>query len=146
MAEKDAAQLAQIITLLNELKGELQVAKADIRWLKRNAGFGRKPPRKRAIITLPESYEIGEPSIELSADDWTRIKRGETLSFKNPSYEICEDVTLCLYWEFSGGGIGGTVKLSSGLDEDDDKPEIEYEEKLIAEYVEEIDEPSKKRR
>ncbi|MDO9014392.1 MAG: hypothetical protein Q7U84_06420, partial [Polynucleobacter sp.] len=82
MSDNTSVQLAQIITLLQVLKGELHDARADIRWLKRKAGFGQNPPRKRAIITLPESYEHSEPSITLCADDWARVKGGETLRIK----------------------------------------------------------------
>ena len=53
MAEKIPTQMAQIIAQLQELKGELREVRADIRWLKRKAGYGEKPPRRRAIITLP---------------------------------------------------------------------------------------------
>ncbi len=140
------AQLAELTTLVLELKGELQKVRTDIRWLKRKAGFGQIAPRKRAIITMPFTYEFDEPSIEISADDWTRIKQGETLKFKIPNYEVCEDVTYCLYWEFSGGGIGGTVKVESGMDENDKDLEIVDHCTLEEDFVEEFDEPSKKRR
>lgn len=146
MSDNASVQLVQIITLLQELKGELHETRKDIRWLKKKAGFGQIPPRKRAIITLPESYEFGDPSITLSADDWERVKGGETLRISGNGLNPCEGVSYCDYWEFGGGGVGGTVKLQLGLDDDDNEPETEYEGELFAEFVEEIDEPRKKRR
>ena len=74
------------------------------------------------------------------------MTRGETLRIKGSGLNPCEDVSYCDYWEFSGGGVGGTVKLQLGLDENDNEPETEFEDKLLAEYVQEIDEPRKKRR
>ena len=133
-------QLADITKLLLDLKRDLEEARADIRWLKKKAGFGQKPIRKRAIITMPFTYEFDEPSIELCADDWDRVKRGETVKIKGKGHIICDEVTYCDYWEFNGG-IGGTVKLDLGLDENDENPETAYVERLDSEVIDEFDEP-----
>ncbi len=134
MAEKTSPQLAQIIMLLHELKGELQEARADIRSLQVQANAAKNPRQMRAVITLPFTYELGDPSIELTVEEWNRVKAGETVKLSGKGLNP-EAVFLGLdHWEFSGG-IGGTVKLDV---EFEGRRETEQTEILDAEMIEEF--------
>ena len=113
-----AQQLSPVIALLQELKNELDDARKDIRWLKKQAGFGRRGPKCGAIITMPMSYEVGEPSIRLSVGQWRKVKRGEELRIKGSGLWVTDDVSFSDYWEFNTEGANSVI-LKTGLDDSD---------------------------
>jgi hypothetical protein len=137
MPVKIESQLAQIAMLLRELKSELQVVSADIVVLKEHVLEEKKPARKYAVITLPFTYEFGEPAITLTEEDWIRVKSGETVQILGKGQMIEGDFFYWDRWEFSGG-MGGVVKLDMKFEENGEF-EAELEEKLTAELIEEFD-------
>ena len=126
--------MAQIVTLLHELKGELQEAKADIQWLKEKLEVSAKPRPKGAIITAPSIDGWEEDTVELSADEWARVKRGELVRVSN-QFEFGGEM-LRSHWEFCGG-IGGSFKRDVEWGEGD--IETEYESTLVSADIEEVD-------
>ena len=134
MAEKTSTQLAQIISLLNDMKTELNEAKDDIRWLKEQVVISNTPRPKRAIITVPTIDEFEEETICLSVEDWARVKRGELVVVTTVG-DFGGDL-LRSHWEFRGG-IGGTIKRD--VEWGDGDIEAGYERPLDKDDVEEID-------
>lgn len=130
--------MATVITLLQELKGELQEVRADIGLLKEQIEASSKAQPKRAVITVPSIDGWEQDSITLSTEDWSRVKRGESVVLTS---EIDFGGTLLRnHWEFCGG-IGGTIKRD--IEWSDGDIETEYEITLVMDDVEEIDEQSK---
>ncbi len=137
MAEKTSAQLAEIITLLRELKLDIKEVRTDFDSLKEKLEASTKPRPKRAIITAPSIDGWDEDTIELSAEEWALVKGGERVIVTN---EIeFGGGPLRSHWEFCGG-IGGTIKRDVEWHEGD--IETEYENTLVKSDVEEFDDPS----
>ncbi len=131
-----AGKLDEVKALLNELLNEMQQARADIAWLKQRLEKQPVPPM-RAVITLPESYELGEPSISLNVDEWAAVKRGDKFSKLGTGYYLVEGEIYCWdYWEFEGG-ICGMIRFFCKF-EVDDEFELEIEEKFFADMVQEF--------
>ena len=80
----------------------------------------------------------------MSIEDWRRVKRGDTVKIRGPGIQVTEKISYWDDWEFSGG-IGGSVKTEVRDKEDESHAEIEFEGRFELEFVEEIDEPPKKR-
>ena len=139
VASNTEKQLAQLTTLLHELRTELQEAKADIALLKEHFLKPEVPKRKYAVITLPFTYELDEPAIQLTEDDWSRVKRGETVQLISKGLELSDEETLMYRWTFTGG-IGGRVRLDV-LFGNEGEFETEQEERLTADLIDEFDVP-----
>ena len=130
-------ELGELKAMLLEMSKDLAKTRADVAWLRKqmfnHLGLGPK----FAVITMPYTYELGEPFIELTVDEWALVKSGARFEKygrgawwdvgKGPCFE---------HWLFEGG-YGGKVTLAIKFKEDDVFEE-EQEENLSAEMVDEF--------
>ena len=131
-----ATQLDDLKALLLTLTKELQDARTDIAWLKKQMFEVCEMQPKRAVVTLPKSTEFGEMATALNAWEWDAVRNGEHLR-KCGDGQWRDDEFYCWdHWEFKNG-IGGSVTLSVKFEHDDDF-EVAFTEKLCGDMVQEF--------
>jgi hypothetical protein len=124
-----ASQFAQLMAKLDELQ-------ADVVWLKQQWSLPGSSSAARAVITLSDSFEYGEPTLSLTVEEWAIVKRGDKFEkYDEGRYEEGQ-MSYLAYWEFEGG-VGGKITFSTKSAVGDDF-EVEIEEKFFAEMVTEF--------
>jgi hypothetical protein len=132
-----ATQLGELKAMLLTLTKELQDARTDIAWLKKQMFEVCELQPKRAVVTLPKSPQFGEMAIALTAWEWDAVRNGEHLR-KCGDGQWRDDEFYCWdYWEFKNG-IGGSVTLSVKFEHDSEFA-VAFTEKLCGYMVEEFE-------
>lgn len=129
--------LSELKTMLLTLTKELQVARADLHWLKEQMFRVCDMQPKRAVVTLPMSQQFGEMTTALTAWEWDAVKNGEHLRKCGDGQWRDGEFYCWDYWEFVGG-IGGSVTLSVKYEYDYEFA-VAFREKLCGEMVQEFD-------
>lgn len=130
-------ELGELKAMLLALSKDLQEARADITWLRKQMfdSLGLGP--KRAVITLPYTYELGDPFIVLTVDEWALVKSGARLEkYGNADWWEISELPCWDHWVFEGG-YGGQVTLAAKFEEGDEF-EVEQRAKLTADLVDEF--------
>ena len=133
-----ATQFGELKELLFALTKELQDARTDIAWLKKQMYEVCDMQPKKAVVTLPKSPQFGEMATALTAWEWDAVRNGEHLR-KCGDGQWRDDEFYCWdYWEFVGG-IGGSVTLSVKFEHNDEFA-VAFTERLRGEMVEVFEE------
>lgn len=130
-------ELGELKAMLLEMSKDLVKTRADVAWLRKqmfnHLGLGPK----FALITLPYTYELGEPFIELTVDEWALIKSGARFEkFGNGAWWKISDLPCWDHWVFEGG-YGGKVTLAAKFAEDE-KFAVGQSAKLTAALIDEF--------
>ena len=130
-------ELGELKAMLLAMSKDLRETRADVAWLREQifSSLGLGP--KRAVITMPFTCELGDPFVELTAEEWALVKGGAKFEKygKGVWWDI-GDLPCWDLWVFEGG-YGGKVTLATKFEEGDEF-EVEQEEKLTADMVDEF--------
>jgi hypothetical protein len=129
-------ELSELKAMLLAMSKDLQETRSDVAWLRKQMYESLDLGPKRAVVTMPFTYELGDPSIALSADEWAIVKSGATFEKIGKGVWLDGEFAYWDHWLFDGG-IKGKVTLATKVEGETDF-EVEQEEKLTVDMVDEF--------